>query len=416
MFALVDCNSFYASCHQIFRPDLRGKPVVVLSNNDGFVIARSQQAKTLIPDLQPFFKIQPILKKHNVAIFSSNYPLYGDISNRMITTLRKFSPQTEVYSIDEAFLSFSGMQINSQEYGAHIKDTIWKEVRLPVSVGIAPTKTLAKIANHTSKQNPEFNGNYTLTSAKQWLPVLECTDVGNIWGINTRLVKRLATCGITNAGDLARANSKAIRRRTNVCVERTIEELNGHSCIPLESIPPVKKQVYCTRSFGKSANRLQPVLEGISLYASRAAEKLRQENRLATAMHVFIHTSPFGANFHSDGRLIRLPYPTDDTRIIIRFAHQIVRNIYQPGYDYLKAGVGLTELIDKMPAQQNMFHTGQRARTNKLMEAIDSINRLHGKGSVFFLAQGISKPWFMRQQFTSPEYTTRWSDIPIVEV
>ena len=415
MFALVDCNSFYASCQQIFRPDLRGKPVVVLSNNDGFVVARSREAKTLgIEDLQPFFKIESRLRRHGGAIFSSNYPLYGDISDRLMMTLRQFSPRIEVYSIDEMFLSFAGMRIDTREYGRKIRDILWQEVRVPVSVGVAPTKTLAKLAGRVAKKNPALGGSCTLDAPGKWDPVLEQTPATGVWGINRRLAKRLEGFGVATAHDLARADPKAVRRRTSVCVERTIEELNGRSCIDLEEIPPAKKRIYCTRSFGKKATSPEPVLQGVALYASRAAEKLRKQNHLAVAMHVFIHTSPFMPDFHSASEVICLACPTDDTRVITREARLAAARLYRPGHKYLKAGVGLIELVDRNHYQDDLFYPEQPEKTDRLMRAIDAINQEKGKGSVFLAAQGVSRPWYMRQQYTSPEYTTRWSDIPVV--
>ena len=415
MFALVDCNSFYASCHQVFRPDLRGKPVVVLSNNDGFVVARSKEAKALgFQDLQPFFKIESRLRANGVAIFSSNYPLYGDLSDRVMMTLQQFSPRIEVYSIDEMFLALDGLRIDPGEYGMKIRTTLWKEVRMPVGVGVAPTKTLAKLAGRVAKKNPDLGGSCTLDAPEKWDRVLERTPVTGVWGINNRLAWRLAPLGVATAHDLARANPKAVRRRTSVCVERTIEELNGRSCIPLEEVPPAKKQVYCTRSFGKKATRPEPVLQGVSLYATRAAEKLRGQNRLATAMHIFIHTSPFMPNFHSASHVVRLEYPTDDTRVIVRVARRLAEDLYREGHAYLKAGVGLIDLVDRDHYQHDLFHPGQSGKTDRLMRAIDAVNRAKGKGAVFLAAQGVSRPWYMRQQFTSPEYTTRWSDIPVV--
>lgn len=414
MFALVDCNSFYASCEQVFRPDLRGKPVVVLSNNDGFVVARSKEAKALgIPDLHPFFKIESFLRKHNVAIFSSNYPLYGDMSNRVMTTLKEFSPQLEIYSIDEMFLSFAGMNIDTTEYGKEIKARVWNVVRIPVSVGVAPTKTLAKLANRMAKKIPKFEGSCTLDAPHKWEWVLKRVPVTDVWGINKRLAIRLAEYDVKTAHDLATLNPKMARRKTNVCIERTIEELNGISCLGLEDVPPAKKQIYCTRSFGKKATTIEPVLEGVSLYATRAAEKLRKQQHLAIAMHVFIHTSPFKPNFHSASDIARLPYPTDDTRVLIKTARRLAESLYRDGHAYLKAGVGLVEIAHKRTHQLDLFHPGQTIKSDGLMKAIDSINNTNGKGTIFFAAQGVSKPWHMRQQFTSPQYTTRWREIPV---
>ena len=415
MFALVDCNSFYASCEQVFRPDLRGKPVVVLSNNDGFVVARSKQAKALgIGDLQPFFKVEKILRKNKVAIFSSNYPLYGDLSHRVMNTLHTFSPQIEVYSIDEMFLLLKGMPIDMASYGETLKQKVWQNIKIPVGVGIAPTKTLAKIANHVAKKHRQTTGVCVLDKPYKWEWALRRLPVTAIWGVAKRMAARLADLNIHTAWELATANPKIVRRRCNVNIERTIEELNGHACFALEELPAAKKQIYCSRSFGKKAKTLQPVLEAISLYASRAAEKLRAQNHLALTLHVFIHTSPFKPNYHSVSTIEQLPYPTDDSRIITALAREAATRLYSEGHAFLKAGVGLIEIIDRKHLQFDLWEQGQSNRADKVMTVVDNINRLEGKGTIFLAAQGMSKPWYMRQQFTSPQYTTKWQDIPVV--
>jgi len=415
VFALVDCNSFYASCEQVFRPDLRGKPVVVLSNNDCFVVARSKEAKALgIPDLEAFFKVEHILRRHQVAIFSSNYPLYGDISNRVMMTLSQYSPQIEVYSIDEMFLLLRGFNNDLNEYGREMKNRIWRDVRMPVGVGIAPTKTLAKLASWAAKKIPKCDGVCVLDAAHKWQWLLRRVPVATLWGVAKRQANRLATLDIYSAWDLASANPKVVRRLTNVCLERTIEELNGNACLLLEEQPPAKKQIYCSRSFGKKATRLQPVLEAVSLYATRAAEKLRQQKHLALTLHVFIQTSPMRADFFSVSQVAQLPYPTDDTRVITALARETARKLYRPGHAFLKAGVGLIDITDRHYQQFDLLHKGQTQQADHLMAVIDKINRMEGKGSVFLGAQGVSKPWYMRQQYTSPQYTTRWRDIPKV--
>jgi len=416
VFALVDCNSFYASCEQVFRPDLRGKPVVVLSNNDGFVVARSKEAKALgIGDLQPFFKIESLLRRNSVTIFSSNYPLYGDLSNRVMFTLKGFSPHMEVYSIDETFLSLQGMHNETQQYGREIKNRLWAHVRMPVSVGIAPTKTLAKMANRTAKKIQKMEGVCTLDQPYKWEWVLRRVPVTAIWGVARRLAARLADLDIRSAWDLASANPKIVRRHSNVCLERTIEELNGRPCLELEGLPADKKQIYCTRSFGKKARELQPVLEAISLYAARAAEKLRSQKHLALAMHVFIHTSPFKPNFHAVSDVVKLPYPTDDTRLITALARETVSRLYSPGHAFLKAGIGLVKIVDRKHYQFDLLHPGQPEKSDRIMNVMDRINKNEGRGTLFLASQGVSKPWYMRQQFTSPQYTTKWSELPIIK-
>jgi len=413
LFALVDCNSFYASCEQVFRPDLRGKPVVVLSNNDGFVVARSAEAKALgIPDLEPFFKIEHLLRKHRVAIFSSNYPLYGDLSNRVMITLKGFSPQIEVYSIDEMFLCLDGLPDSLDGYARQMKNVLWEHLRMPVGVGIAPSKTLAKLANRAAKKIPRCTGVCVLDQPPKWQWLLRRVPVTAVWGVGKQTARRLSCLNIHSAWDLASANPKIVRRHTSICLERTMEELNGRPCMALEELPPAKKQIYCTRSFGNKATEVDPVLEAISLYAARAAEKLRQQQHLALTLHVFIHTSPFEPDFHSVSAVAKLPFPTDDSRIIAGTARETARRLYSSGHAFLKAGVGLIEIIDRKYHQFDLLSAGQSRQSDRLMAVLDRINHHYGRNAVFLAAQGVSKPWYMRQQYTSPEYTTRWRDLP----
>jgi DNA polymerase V len=239
--------------------------------------------------------------------------------------------------------------------------------------------------------------------------------VTDVWGIAKRTAKRLEKLGIHTAWDLATSHPSEVRKHSNICIERTLHELNGTPCLSLDEVPPAKKQIYCTRSFGRKATTLPPILEALSLYAARATEKLRQQQYLAVALHVFMHTSPFEPHFHSASHVINLPFPTDDTRVITAAVRRLGTALYSKGHAFLKAGVGLVDIIDKRHYQLDLFHPGQSAKADKLMDVIDRINRLEGKGSLFLGAQGISKPWYMRQQYTSPQFTTKWSDIPIVK-
>ncbi|WP_444922915.1 Y-family DNA polymerase [Microbulbifer sp. DLAB2-AF] len=372
MLVLVDCNSCYASCEQIFRPDLRGRPVVVLSNNDGFVVARSKEAKLLgIGDLEPFFKVQHLLRAHRVAIFSSNYPLYGDISHRVMTTLREFGPNVEVYSIDEMFLDLHGLQEDWQDYGRKIRNTLWRNIRMPVGVGIAPSKTLAKLANRAAKKIPKCDGVCVLDTPEKWQWMQRRTAVNDVWGIGRRLTKRLADFGIETAYDLAQANPKTLRRRVNVNIERTIEELNGIPCLGLEEEPPAKKQIYCTRSFGEKLTELALILQAATLYASRAAEKLRTQKSLVKSIHLFLHTSPHEPNYYSRSAVVQTPYPTDDTRVIVRLVREAIADLYRPGCRFMKAGVGLIEIITRALGQDDLFTPGQSLRAGQAGEGPD---------------------------------------------
>ena len=413
MYALVDCNSFYASCEQIFRPDLRGKPVVILSNNDGCIVARSKEAKALhIPDLQPYFKVKYLLDKHQVHVFSSNYALYGDISHRVMETLKHFSPDIEVYSIDEMFLYLEGFTVDFNDYGREIKERVWQHIRMPVGVGIAPTKTLAKLANYAAKKISKCNGVCVLDTPTKWEWLLKRLPPHAIWGIGKRLAKHLEHAGIATAYQFATANKKQLRKIASVGLERTANELNGIPCLELEEAQE-KKQIYVTRSFGEKVTDQQSLHEAISLYASRACEKLRKQSHKVKTIHVFVNTSRFSNDYYYNSCVIQLPYPTNDPRLVIHYAKHGITHLYRSGKSYAKCGIGLIELIDTTFTQHDFFEKGQSLQSEKLALTLDHINRKHGKQSVFIAAQGIRKPWTMKQDNLSPRYTTAWHEIPV---
>jgi DNA polymerase V len=416
VFGLIDCNSFYASCEQIFRPDLRGKPVIVLSNNDGCIVARSKEAKALgIPDLEPYFKLEPLLKKHGVHVFSSNYALYGDISARVVDTIRQYASDVEVYSCDESFVRpIDGLFGNYQEYGQQIKKAIWKQVRIPVGVGIAQTKTLAKLANKAAKKIPKLNHVCVLEREDQREWLLRKAATKDVWGVGSRNSKRLADMGIHTAWDLANTNTKHLRTQFNVTLERTVEELNGVSCLELEEQPSPKKQIYCTRSFGEKQSELEPIKQAVALYASRAGEKLRKQNCLATNMLVFLQTSPFGENHYSKSATIKLPYPTDDTRVLIAYATFAISQLFRKGYQFQKAGVGLIDITDKSNIQVDLFTPVQSVRSDKLMSLLDQVNSSFGRGTLFCAAEGTKKKWGMKQIRKSPSFTGSWASLPSI--
>lgn len=416
MFGLIDCNSFYASCEQIFRPDLRGKPVIVLSNNDGCIVARSKEAKALgIPDMAPYFKVEGLIKKHGVHVFSSNYALYGDISARVVDTIKLFASDIEVYSIDESFVRpIDGLFGNYQEYGQQIKKAIWKQVRIPVGVGIAPTKTLAKLANKAAKKIPQLNYVCVLEREDQREWLLRKASTKDIWGVGSRISAHLEAMGIHSAWDLANTNTKHLRKQFSVNLERTVQELNGVSCLQLEELPPAKKQIFCTRSFGVRQTEIEPIKQAVALYASRAGEKLRAQNSLVTNMLVFLQTSPFEDNHYSKSATIKLPYPTDDTRVLIAYATYAVRQLYKQGYEFLKAGVGLIDIHQKTQQQVDLFTPAQSVKSERLMSVIDKVNSLYGRGTVFCAAEGTHQKWKMKQTRKSPLFTALWSDVPMV--
>ncbi|MBL4797833.1 MAG: Y-family DNA polymerase [Oleispira sp.] len=417
MFAIVDCNSCYASCEQIFRPELRGKAVVVLSNNDGFIVARSKEAKLLgLEDLQPFFKVEHILKQNNVAIFSSNYPLYGDISHRVMTTLKAFSPEVEVYSIDEMFLNFDGMTWDLNDYGQQIKNKLWQDIRMPVAVGVAPSKTLSKLANRAAKIIAKCNGVCVLDEPHKWQWLQKRLPVIKVWGVGSRLAKRLEHYKIHTVYDLAQADPKTLRRDVSVNLERTINELNGIACYPLEEQPPAKKQIYCTRSFGQKLTELEPIKQAVAVYASRAAEKLRAQNSLVQSIQVFLNTSPFESGYFSRSIVCQTAFPTNDSREIVSVVLQGLESIYKPGHRYLKAGVGLLDVSDRQFNQYDLFHRGQSNCSDKVMRVLDKVNLEHGRNALFIGSEGVVQKWSMRQQYKSPAYTTRWADIPVMGI
>jgi DNA polymerase V len=414
MYALVDCNACYASCEQIFRPDLRGKPVIVLSNNDGCIIARSAEAKALgVPDLQPYFKIAPRLKRDGVQVFSANFRLYGDISAQVMATLRDFSPRVEQYSIDEMFLDLGGIETDPETLAARIRDRLWREVRMPVGVGIAPTKTLAKLANHAAKKIKR-DGVAVLERPQQWQWLLRRLPVDRVWGIGRRLKRRLDALGIHSAWQLAQADPAFIRRHTSLQVERCIRELNGEACFALEQQPAARKEIFVTRSFARKTDRLDDLLGHISRYAVAAAEKLRSQDSLCQSLYVFAHSSEFEPGLYRGSRALALPWPSSDSRLIARHARAAMRHLYRPGVRFMKCGVGLLDIRDRRFHQADLFMPGQSAADDRLMALLDRVNRRFGRDSLVFGSEGLDGRWTMRQHLLSPGYTSSWTDLPRV--
>ncbi|UZE97540.1 Y-family DNA polymerase [Alkalimarinus alittae] len=415
MLALVDCNACYASCEQIFRPDLRGKPIVVLSNNDGCIVTRNAQAKALgVPGLVPYFKIKPLLEHHQVHIFSSNYELYGDISARLMGLLATLGDRIEIYSIDEAFLELNGFS-DVISHGQLIKKLAWQHQRMPVCVGIAETKTLAKLANHIAKKSNKLNGVCRVSNLHKWENVFKKIAVDKVWGVGSRLAKRLNLFKIYSVHDLKRQPPKRIRKEFGVTLERTVLELNEVPCFDLETQPQPKKEVFCSRSFSKKITSKQAIKESVAHYANRAAEKLRQQNGLTKRIYVTIQTSRYSDHPYSNSVTLPLPYPTNDSRIIISTATEASDSLFREGYGYARAGVGLLELTNSKYYQNDFFQSDSE-RSVKLMTMIDQMNKRYGHGSVFFARQGIKRGWSMARSFKSPAYTTRISDLPVVKI
>ena len=371
--ALIDVNNFYVSCERAFNPRLKSKPVVVLSNNDGCAISRSNEAKELgIKMGEPWFKCQELARQYQIKGLSSNYALYADMSNRVMTILSEFSPNQEVYSIDECFLDLTGFNKDLAEYGQEMRSRILKWTGLPVCVGVGSTKTLAKLANHIAKKQTQFNGVCNLNALAN--DELNCLfsniDVGEVWGVGRRLASKLKTMGINTVLDLKQADSEYLRQQFSIVMAKTVSELNGTVCIELEEISPPRKQILSSRSFGHPVRDYNSLAESITLYMSRAAEKLRSQQSLANVVQVYIRTSPFKLDEpqYSNGMTIPLPSPTDDTRQLVKIALWALKHLYKPDYSYAKAGVSLGDLIPRTSAQLDMFASGQStSRTTSLM-------------------------------------------------
>ncbi|MDU2942102.1 MAG: translesion error-prone DNA polymerase V subunit UmuC [Enterobacteriaceae bacterium] len=422
MFALVDVNSFYASCEKVFRPDLKGWPVVVLSNNDGCVIARSVEAARLgIKMGEPYFKQRALFQQHRIAVFSSNYELYADMSQRVMSILEEIMPGIEMYSIDEAFCDLSGVNHcrDLTAFGLEVQSILRQRTHLTVGVGIAPTKTLAKLANHAAKKWPQTGGVVDLSNPERQRKLMARLSVDEVWGVGRRIAKKLAIMGIENVLQLADADIRFIRKHFSVILERTVRELRGESCLQVDEFIPEKQEIMCSRSFGERLSDYQPMREAVSWYASRAAERMRGQHQYCRFISVFIKTSPFDpypARYDNSASL-RLHVPTQDTRDIIDAAIKCLDAIWREGHRYQKAGVMLSDFFSQGVAQLNLFDSNApRVNSEPLMAVLDALNKKQGRGTLFFAGQGIEQQWQMKREMLSPRYTTRFSDLPRVRL
>lgn len=423
MFGLADVNSFYASCEKVFRPDLRVQPVVILSNNDGCVIARSAEAKRLkIPMGMPWFQLKQMQFAEKIHVFSSNYALYHSMSERVMSHLEELSPRVEAYSVDEMFLDLTGIAncMDFETFGRQLRDHVKSGTGLTIGVGIGKTKTLAKSCQWASKEWSQLGGVLAIPDAHSTraLKMLSLQPVEEVWGVGRRIAKRLSTMGIKTALQLAQANPSFIRRNFSVVLERTVRELNGESCICLEEAPPPKQQIVCSRSFGERITTYESMRQAICQYAERAAEKLRGEHQFCRHVAVFIKTSPFAVNEFYYGNVAseQLLIPTQDTRDVIAAAVRSLDRIWQDSHRYAKAGVMLNDFTPTGVSQLNLFDEVQpRACSDELMKVLDGINH-SGVGKVWFAGRGIAPEWKMKREMLSPAYTTRWSDIPIAHI
>lgn len=419
MFALVDCNNFYASCERLFKPHLNDKPIIVLSNNDGCVIARSNEAKALgIKMGQPYFEVQRICEANKVFTFSSNYTLYGDISNRVMSVLESCWPEVEVYSIDEAFLYLKGLpQSHIENFSINLHKQVLQWTGIPVSIGIGKTKTLAKLANHIAKRvikKPFLN----ITDNEHHLKKLAIDDV---WGIGRRLSKQLLNMGIETPWQLSQTNAHLMRKKFNLMVMRTILELQGTSCIPLEEVAPAKKGIMSSRSFGTMLTSFNDISQALSHFCARASKKLRKQDSYAGKISVFIRTNPFRKDLaqYNCSTFVNLVHPTSDVRQITKWANICLKQIYREGYHYKKVGVYLDNLKEECFSQGDLLNPEPfqiSEQSKQVMTVLDAINGKFGQGVLRTASEGFSKEWGMKQSRRSPCYTTNWDELPIATI
>jgi len=414
VFALVDCNNFYASCERVFEPHLEGRPVVVLSNNDGCVISRSEEAKRLgIGMGVAFFKVKDVAEKNGVEALSSNYALYADMSGRVMDTLCNFTPEIEVYSIDEAFLNLAGFGDNLTDYGRRIKETVKQWTGIPVSIGIAETKTLAKIANRIAKRSRKAAGVLELSDKTYIDKALAQTGVEHVWGVGFKSAIKLKRAGIRTALSLREVDVEWMRRCFGVNGVRTVYELRGISCYELEEEPPAKKGITVSRMFGRKVETIEELKEAVASYASRASEKLREEGLAAGAVTVFVMTSRFVdvRKRYFNSHTVSFPTATNYTPALIDCAVRSVERVYRKGFLFNKAGIILDELVPEGNVQGNLFDEVDRQKTRRLMRAVDGVNTRFPCGPLRWAAEGISQPWRTKFVRCSKRYTTRWDEL-----
>ena len=416
IFALVDCNNFYASCERVFNPKLEGKPIVVLSNNDGCIVARSNEAKALgIPMGAPYFKYKDVIKRNNVEVFSSNYTFYGDMSARVMTSLRSIVGEIEIYSIDEAFLDVSEFYYcNLEDTAKEIKKLVQQWTGVPISIGIGTTKTLAKVANRQAKKY-ESSDVFDIREEARRIDILKKIELEDIWGISTKSAQRLRKIGIKNPHELAISDPKVICKAVSVTGERIHYELNGISCIPIEEVKN-KKTIISSKSFGKKVATVEELEEAVSMYAARACEKLRAQESRAQGLHVFLRTSPYldKERRYTNGMSSYFTIPTSNTSKITKEAKRLTSKLFLPNYEYQKIGVVLLNITDAKNEQYSFYEVEDYDKSDTVMGTIDTVNEKFGNRSIFFGAQGINKNWKMRADRKSAMYTTKVDDLPRV--
>lgn len=415
MFALVDCNNFYASCERVFNPKLEGKPIIVLSNNDGCAIARSEEAKALGVQMgTPAFMIEDLITANNIQVFSSNYSLYGDLSDRVMTILTSFAPAIEFYSIDEAFLDLTDL-INQdlETLGQLIRTTVKQHTGIPVTVGIAATKTLAKMANRFAKKQKKTTGIHWLRGPKEVQEALEFTAVGDIWGIGGQRTKLLLRHGFKTAADLVKAPDDWVLKEMTVVGHRLLNELRGTPSIEWELETPPKKNICTSRSFGKLMTAKKDITQAVANYTASCAEKLRKQNSCAGKIHLFLQTNPHRKEDRQYFRSITIPLTvaSNNTSELVKTARWALQKIFRPGFNYMKCGIILMDLVPAAEVQSGIFDKQDRARDFQVMKTIDQVNRSLGQDAVRLAVQGFEKRYKLRQAHLSPRYTTRIDEI-----
>lgn len=413
-FMLADCKNFYASCHRVFRPELRRTPIVVLSNNDGCVIARSQEAKPYVAMGEPFHQVKHKLRRHGIVAFSSTYALYGDMSERVMTVIEGMVPAVEVYSIDESFADVTGVTGSLEQLGRDMRMRVLSCTGIPVGVGIGSTKTLAKMANHSAKRwEAQTGGVVDLSEPERRDKVLRVTPVADVWGVGGRMTAHLLGLGIKTAFDLAQADPWMLRQKFSVVIERTARELRGVPCLELEDVAPPKQEICCSRAFGERLVDLAPIREAVSTYAARACEKLRAQGSVCRRVRVAIRTGMFDPDEpkFSKGIVCELPHPTDDTRLIIHYAQAALGLVYREGFAYAKAEVMLLDLCQRGEYTDDLFAQVQAPVSERVMTVLDSVNAKWGRGTLRPGRVPAEPEWGMKQQFVSPHYTTRMDQL-----
>lgn len=417
MFALVDAVAFYASAEKVFDPAIRKRPVVVLTNNDGCICAVCPIArKYKVPKFEPYFKVKALLEKHDVVIRSSNYELYADLSARMMSEINRFCDNQYIYSIDESFLHFNGFGHIVKDwhaYGHEIRRSVWRKTKIPVGVGFGTTATLSKAANHAAKKLPGFDGVAVINNEASRKHILSMMDVGDVWGVGRRIAKKLNVMGITTALDLANQPPKIMRKQFSVVLERTINELNGTPCLSWDEVKQKKKEVYSTRSFGERIMDRHSLKSALSAHCSIVSRKLRKQGSLAKRLIIFAHSSPFEEHYYKRAFIHEFPVASNDATVFANAVNAVLNTIYKAGVRFYKCGIGAIELEDEMHHQADLFNHSQD--NPQLMKCLDAVNARFGSHTLSIASEKQTSFWRMRRDFLSPRYTTRWSDIPVID-